>query len=160
MRTVIIQMISDIVEGSSVSREEIAAHLGKSITQFNNCLYQTNGQEFKVHELLEIQNHYGVTHFTDYVCKSTGQEGGVYVPAPDTSLIDKTEMYDIAMEVQKSNATLDLYFTQSVADGVITDAEYQKLKVLLLKLYKSQNNHLVHAQIIYGDAKNVQKKRK
>jgi hypothetical protein len=160
MRTLIMHMIGDIVASKSVSREEIAAHLGKTIVQFNNCLYQSNGQEFKVYELLELQKHYDVTHFTDYVCKNTGKSGGVYVSAPDVNRIDKTELYDLAIAVQKASADFGLAFSQALTDGVMTPDEYENLKRLQLKIYKTQIAHLQNAQSLYGGNKKHKVKKK
>ena len=148
MKQILMQMIEDICKKHKASRDEVANFIGKTESQFNNCLYQTNGQQFRIADILAMQQRYGVTHYTDWVCE---QSGGVFLPVNEKVELDKTELFDLLVAENGCAAHFNAFYQQALKDGRITPEEAEMLKRLHLKVFQAQSNRLYASFILFSD---------
>ncbi|WP_288061336.1 YmfL family putative regulatory protein [Rodentibacter caecimuris] len=126
MKKTIIEMIEKCAGGKSA----VASFLGLNETQLNNRLYQTKGQRFTNEELLAIQQEYGLTDFTDEICRLSG---GRFVPDVERETLDNTEISTLQFQELSARGVLYAVLAQSLQDGEITSDEEDKIRRLLDK---------------------------
>ncbi|WP_044470488.1 YmfL family putative regulatory protein [Mannheimia massilioguelmaensis] len=126
MKKVIIEMIENIPGGKSA----VAGFLGFSEAELNNRLYQTKGQRFKDEELIAIQNEFGLTDYTDELCRIAG---GAFVKVPPKDALDNTELSCRQVSEIAARGLLYSALDQAMKDGEITAAEEDKIRSALSK---------------------------
>lgn len=126
MKKTIIEMIEKIPGGKSA----VAGFLGFTEAELNNRLYQTKGQRFKDEELIAIQNEFGVTDYTEELCR---QCGGIFVKIPTDNQIDKAELSCQQVHEIATRGLLYAALEQAMEDGEITPEEENKIRTALNK---------------------------
>nr|DAH08476.1 MAG TPA: regulatory protein [Bacteriophage sp.] len=132
MKQTIIGMIENIPGGKSA----VAGFLGFSEAELNNRLYQTKGQRFKDEELIAIQQEFGLTDYTEELCRLTG---GCFVPHPEADRLDNVEISVLQLHEQSARGLLFEALEKALADGEITSDEEDTIRKLL-------NKHLATTQ--------------
>lgn len=122
--------IIEMIEKCSGGKSAVAGFLGLNETQLNNRLYQTKGQRFTNEELLAIQQEYGLTDFTDEICRLSG---GRFVPDVELEMLDNTELSSLQLHELSARGVLYAALEQALQDGEITSAEEDKIRRLLGK---------------------------
>ncbi|OOF68313.1 YmfL family putative regulatory protein [Rodentibacter caecimuris] len=133
MKKMIIEMIEKVPGGKGA----VAGFLGFSESELNNRLYQTKGQRFKTEELIAIQQEYGLTDFTDEICRLSG---GRFVPNVECEALDNTEISTLQFQELSARGVLYAVLEQALQDGEITSDEEDKIRRLL-------NKHLTATQL-------------
>lgn len=126
MKQIIIEMIEKIPGGKSA----VAGFLGFSEAELNNRLYQTKGQRFKDEELIAIQQEFGLTDYTEELCRLTG---GCFVPHPEADQLDSVEISVLQLHEQSARGLLFEVLETALADGEITSHEENKIRRALDK---------------------------
>ncbi|QIA76151.1 YmfL family putative regulatory protein [Rodentibacter caecimuris] len=126
IKKTIIEMIEKCAGGKSA----VASFLGLNETQLNNRLYQTKGQRFTNEELLAIQQEYGLTDFTDEICRLSG---GRFVPNVSADELDNAEISTLQFHELSARGVLYTALEKSLQDGEITSDEEDKIRRLLDK---------------------------
>lgn len=126
MKRIIREMIEKVPGGKSA----VAGFLGFSEAELNNRLYQTKGQRFKCEELIAIQQEYGVTDFTDEICRLSG---GRFVPDVATNDLDNQEISVLQLQELSARGLLYSALEQALQDGEITSSEEDKIRQALSK---------------------------
>ena len=124
MKRTIIEMIEKIPSGKSA----VAGFLGLTESALNNRLYQTKGQRFTCEELVAIQQAFGLTDYTDELCR---QAGGVFVPLPQFSQLDNVELSHLQIKEAAARGLLFETLHEALLDGEINAAEERVLRKLL-----------------------------
>lgn len=122
--------IIGMIEKCSGGKSAVAGFLGLNETQLNNRLYQTKGQRFTNEELLAIQQEYGLTDFTDEICRLSG---GRFVPDVALEMLDNAELSSLQLHELSARGVLYAALEQALQDGEITSAEEDKIRRLLGK---------------------------
>ncbi|MCX2960327.1 YmfL family putative regulatory protein [Rodentibacter caecimuris] len=126
MKKMIIEMIERVPGGKAA----VAGFLGLNEAQLNNRLYQTKGQRFTNEELLAIQQEYGLTDFTDEICRLSG---GRFVPNVATDELDNAELSLLQIQELSARGLLYKILEQALQDGEITSHEEDKIRQALSK---------------------------
>lgn len=139
MKQVIIEMVGKIKGGNDAA----AAFLGLSVTQFNNRLYQSNGQRFKDEELIALQCEFELTDYADEVCRLTG---GTFNKQLAVESLDGVELWELQQKAQLSRAKLQFALADALSDGIFS-AEEQVLVRQLQAIAVRDDNTVIEANI-------------
>ncbi|AUK49141.1 hypothetical protein NMW45_07430 [Pasteurella multocida] len=129
MRRTIIQMINKAAEIAG-GKDKVAFSIGLTESELNNRMYQTKGQRFKDEELIAIQHEYGLTDYTDELCR---QAGGVFVK---TLVVDELDSVELSTKQVQELAVRGMLFSaldSAMSDGEITSQEEDRIRKILHK---------------------------
>ncbi|TNH06654.1 YmfL family putative regulatory protein [Testudinibacter sp. TR-2022] len=124
MKKIIISMIEKVPGGKSV----VAGFLGMSEACLNNRLYQTKGQRFTCEELIAVQQTFGLSDYTDEICRLSG---GVFVPVAELDTLDNVELSLLQIREAAARGLLFETLQTALEDGEINRAEEKILRRLL-----------------------------
>lgn len=122
--------IIEMIEKCNGGKAAVAGFLGLSEAGLNNRLYQTKGQRFTTEELIAIQQEFGVTDFTQELCR---QVGGVFVPLPNADELDSVEIAEIQRHELSVRGLLFVELEKALADGEISAEEEMLIRKILNK---------------------------
>lgn len=120
MKQVIIEMMEAVKGGHAA----VAGFLCLTPTQFNNRLYQSNGQRFKDEELIAVENEFGVHHWSEEIARLTG---GTKVKQEAVSALDTVELFMLQSQQAASRGQLAEIIHQAMLDGVIEPHEEARI---------------------------------
>lgn len=139
MKQIIIEMMDEIKGGHAA----VSAFLGLNATQFNNRLYQSNGQRFKDEELIAVENEFGVHHWSEEIARLTG---GVKVTQSPESILDTVELFMLQSQQAASRGQLAEIIHQAMLDGVIE--AHEEVRIMKAMNVAHRDDHQATAAII------------
>lgn len=125
----------------------VAAFLGMSKASLHNRVYEVKGQKLSVEDTMVLQSLSKTTHFADVVADATG---GVFVKMPDAASIAQDSIHAKFNELYADvGALFSEYQADIKNDGVIDDAEFERLQTILADMHK-KGEELLSLMMVIG----------
>lgn len=127
------KLVTEILSNIAGGHEVAAAHLGLTIAQFRDRLYENKGVRFfTIDEVLKLQELSGTFLAAEYFGKGADC---IYLPKLEEGL-GKLDLADIGMDINIKRGDLEAILKRASKDGVIDEKErkegYAALKDLVM----------------------------